>query len=206
MNAVLATNVRIFRESKHWTQHHLADAAGIQLRTVQRVEGGEGASVDTLGALASVFEVSIDFLKTDLVAVAEEFKRQEEQLHKSHYFVDVRPVTCSAHLEIIGDCDASLMHCATEDDEARDIFASLKSDLADMVDLWGDVGPNQHREWTKSAYEHVRSMNQLGLVVSVGKGNRVMRAGPGLVTFLTLHVMAWPKGSEKEVIAVPKDP
>ena len=45
MNAILAQNVRIIREAKHWTQIHLAETAGIDLRTVQRVEKGDGASL-----------------------------------------------------------------------------------------------------------------------------------------------------------------
>jgi transcriptional regulator with XRE-family HTH domain len=42
MNLVLAKNVKSFRTSKHWTQQHLAETAGILLRTVQRVEEGTG--------------------------------------------------------------------------------------------------------------------------------------------------------------------
>ena len=64
MNAVLAKNVKTIRAIKRWTQQHLADTAGILLRTVQRVEKGDGASLDTLGALANACDVSIDVLQT----------------------------------------------------------------------------------------------------------------------------------------------
>jgi transcriptional regulator with XRE-family HTH domain len=47
MNSNLANNVRTLREVKNWTQQHLADAAGILLRTVQRVEGGQGGSTES---------------------------------------------------------------------------------------------------------------------------------------------------------------
>lgn len=61
--------MKTLRGTKHWTQQHLADTAGIQLRTVQRVEKGDGASLDTLGALANAFDLSIDILRTDMQAL-----------------------------------------------------------------------------------------------------------------------------------------
>lgn len=52
--------VRTLRQARGWTQQHLADAAGLSLRTVQRTEAGEGSpSKETLLALSGVFEVSV---------------------------------------------------------------------------------------------------------------------------------------------------
>ncbi|NVJ65887.1 MAG: DUF805 domain-containing protein [Gammaproteobacteria bacterium] len=45
------------RKSKHWSQEQLADACGINLRTIQRVENTGKGSVETVRALASVFEI-----------------------------------------------------------------------------------------------------------------------------------------------------
>ena len=39
---------------------------GVSLRTVQRIESGHGASLETLKSLASVFEVSVDFLRDEI--------------------------------------------------------------------------------------------------------------------------------------------
>jgi transcriptional regulator with XRE-family HTH domain len=206
MNAVLAKNVKTIREIKHWTQQHLADTAGIVLRTVQRVEKGEGASLETLGALANAFDVSIDVLQTDMEAVVAQVRRQEEELRRTHDLVDVSPVTRSAHLEIVGGSDAYLMHCACEDDAVRDAFAELESNLKDMVDIWDDVDPLHHRDWVKGAYEQVEKLNRLDVVISVGMANRTMRVGGGTVQFRTLYVVAWPKRQEKGVIAVEKNP
>jgi transcriptional regulator with XRE-family HTH domain len=53
--------VRILREARGWTQQHLADAADLSLRTVQRVEAGEvSASKETLLALSGAFNVKLD--------------------------------------------------------------------------------------------------------------------------------------------------
>lgn len=201
MNAVLAKNVKTIRDMKHWTQQHLAETAGILLRTVQRVERGDGASLETLGALASAFDVTIDFLQTDMEA----FVKAEEELRRTHDLIEVKPVTCSSHVEAVGASDAYFMQCASEDDTVRDAFADLASNLKDMGDLWDDAAPAHHREWVKEAFEQVVALNQLGVVVSIGKGNRALRVGKGTVECRALYVIAWPKGQEKSVIAIPKD-
>ena len=45
-------NVAEARTSKNWSQFQLAEKAGIESRTVQRVEAGETGSLGTLIALA----------------------------------------------------------------------------------------------------------------------------------------------------------
>lgn len=50
--------VRQLREGRAWSQEHLAQCAGVSLRTVQRVEAEGGASHETILALASALEVT----------------------------------------------------------------------------------------------------------------------------------------------------
>jgi len=54
---VNAAYIKEQRTAKNWTQQHLADACGVSLRTVQRVERYGNASNETVSALASVFEI-----------------------------------------------------------------------------------------------------------------------------------------------------
>ncbi|WP_371398006.1 helix-turn-helix domain-containing protein [Fretibacter rubidus] len=53
------------REDRSWSQEHLAEAAGVSLRTVQRIETGDNASRDTLMALAAAFNVEVIALTID---------------------------------------------------------------------------------------------------------------------------------------------
>jgi len=55
--SALAARIRDLRLERSWSQEHLAGAAGLSLRTVQRVEGGYASSSDTLLALAAAFDV-----------------------------------------------------------------------------------------------------------------------------------------------------
>jgi transcriptional regulator with XRE-family HTH domain len=51
--------VRRLRDGRGWSQEHLAEVAGISLRTVQRIENGEKAARESLMALAAAFGVDV---------------------------------------------------------------------------------------------------------------------------------------------------
>ena len=60
-----STKIKRWREERAWSQEHLADAAGIGLRTIQRIENGEKASRETVMALAAAFGVDVLALTVD---------------------------------------------------------------------------------------------------------------------------------------------
>jgi len=57
--------IKRWREERHWSQEHLAQLAGIGLRTLQRIENGQQASSETLKALANAFNVDVGALSLD---------------------------------------------------------------------------------------------------------------------------------------------
>lgn len=72
-----AVKIRRWREERYWSQEHLADLAGIGLRTIQRIENGEPASRDSMMALAAAFEVNvIDLTFNEKRQAAEEEKQK----------------------------------------------------------------------------------------------------------------------------------
>jgi transcriptional regulator with XRE-family HTH domain len=205
MNAVLATNVRIFRRGKHWTQQHLADTAGVQLRTIQRVEEGSGASLETLGALANAFDVSIDFMQTDFEALQASVQKHDEEMRKTHHMIPVKPVDCSSDLGCLEGAEASHLYCASPDDQVQDLFAALRSYVRDIVDIWDDVDAVSQREWQRELFDQVEAIKELGCVVSVGRGVYQMAAFGKLHPMDTFYLVAWPKGKEHPMIAVPRE-
>jgi len=59
---VNAVKIKTKRTELSWTQQQLADACGVSLRTIQRVERYGNTSNETLMALASVFEIDKQLL------------------------------------------------------------------------------------------------------------------------------------------------
>ncbi|BBN83516.1 hypothetical protein PA25_35010 [Pseudoalteromonas sp. A25] len=53
------------RLSKHLTQEQLANMAGLNVRTIQRIENGQNASIESLKCLASALDVDIKQLQQE---------------------------------------------------------------------------------------------------------------------------------------------
>lgn len=55
--------IQKLRLQRGWSQEQLAEASGLSVRTVQRLERGQPASLESLNALAAVFEIDLNRLK-----------------------------------------------------------------------------------------------------------------------------------------------
>ena len=72
-----AEKIKRWREERFWSQEHLAELAGLGLRTVQRIENGDPASRDSVMALAAAFNVDVMALTVnEQTEVAEERERK----------------------------------------------------------------------------------------------------------------------------------
>jgi transcriptional regulator with XRE-family HTH domain len=61
--------VRRLREKRNWSQEQLATISGLSTRTIQRIESGNKASLESLKALASVFEIDISILQEEIIVI-----------------------------------------------------------------------------------------------------------------------------------------
>ena len=95
------------RLRKGWSQQQLAQVSGTSLRTIQRVEAGATASLETLKSLAAVFEVPLEDLQGehDMIATQNTVSPQEalamqqvSQLRGFYIHVVVYVVVCAAAL------------------------------------------------------------------------------------------------------------
>jgi transcriptional regulator with XRE-family HTH domain len=55
--------IQKLRLQRGWSQEQLAELSGLSVRTIQRLERGQAASVESLKSLASVFEIDFTALK-----------------------------------------------------------------------------------------------------------------------------------------------
>ncbi|MDG1732434.1 MAG: helix-turn-helix transcriptional regulator [Thalassotalea sp.] len=61
--------VKKLRAENNWSQEQVAVFSGLSIRTIQRVESGQSASLETLKSLASVFEVDISKLTEEIKVI-----------------------------------------------------------------------------------------------------------------------------------------
>lgn len=59
--------VRKLRIQKGWSQEQLAQFSGLSVRTIQRIERGKTAGLESLKSLAAVFEVNIQDLQQETI-------------------------------------------------------------------------------------------------------------------------------------------
>ena len=52
-------NIQQRRLEKGWSQEYLAQVSGLSVRTIQRIEGGQRAGLETLKSLAAAFETDV---------------------------------------------------------------------------------------------------------------------------------------------------
>lgn len=70
--------VKKLRHKHKWSQEQLAELCGLNVRTIQRVENGSKASIETLKCLASVFEVNISTLTEEITVIDKESESWRE--------------------------------------------------------------------------------------------------------------------------------
>jgi transcriptional regulator with XRE-family HTH domain len=76
-------NVREIKEmrlERHWSQDQLAEMSGLSIRTIQRIENGENAGLESLKALAAVFEINI--ADSDKKKEIEQVREEEAYVQK----------------------------------------------------------------------------------------------------------------------------
>jgi transcriptional regulator with XRE-family HTH domain len=63
-----SNQVKQLRLQRAWSQEQLAELAGLSVRTIQRIENGDRPGLETLSALAAVFEVNVGEITGDAPA------------------------------------------------------------------------------------------------------------------------------------------
>jgi transcriptional regulator with XRE-family HTH domain len=71
--------VRKFRLQRGWSQEQLAHFSGLSVRTIQRIERGQNAGLESLKCLAAVFEVDLSELRQETDMATDTGLTAEEQ-------------------------------------------------------------------------------------------------------------------------------
>ena len=69
-------DIKKMRLERHWSQDQLAEMSGLSIRTIQRIENGENAGLESLKSLGAVFEINI--ADSDKKKEMEQIRKEEE--------------------------------------------------------------------------------------------------------------------------------
>ncbi|MDC1161873.1 helix-turn-helix domain-containing protein [Tenacibaculum sp.] len=78
MNTINLRDIKKLRLERHWSQDQLSEMSGLSIRTIQRIENGENAGLESLKSLAAVFEINI--ADSDKKEEIEQIRKEEEYI------------------------------------------------------------------------------------------------------------------------------
>lgn len=210
--AELAATIKLLREMRQWSQEQLAEIAGLNVRTIQRVEQGVSASLDTRRALARAFDCEdIDIFNRPLaIPSEEEIKAAKEKFDRENVTVKALPLTTGRQLATLAqNCPMDMSEPAFElTREAQEAFAALVDyfrDYRDCADLYNEV---QKLDVYDEMQANIDALKALG--VSLCFAERTMAVKWGVdpdskpLPVNVLYIVGFPLGQEPEQFATPK--
>ncbi|XXD09582.1 helix-turn-helix domain-containing protein [Klebsiella sp. R445] len=87
-----SNQVKQLRLQRAWSQEQLAELTGVSVRTIQRIENGDRPALETLSALAAVFEVNVADITADAPAgnetsLDQRIEEAKARLHQESRFL-----------------------------------------------------------------------------------------------------------------------
>lgn len=167
MENVIGPNIRRYREQRPWTQAHLAEAARISERTVQRAESGELMSAETLQAIAGALDVTVDDLRR--LPNQDEIDKAKKLAERYSVVRLARIERASELCRILDSTDAMNFEWVDPQSDAEDeAAAELEQHLKDMANIWSDLEPMQRHEAAADLQSLLDRIDSLGFVVTAG--------------------------------------
>lgn len=202
----------ISRDMRKWSQETLAELSRLSVRTIQRIEKGEAASIESKRALASAFGLEdIDlFSKPVKVPTPEEIVTAKREFEDEYLTLKSTVITNGRELASLAEqMQANLFSCATE------VKGSAELELATLMDYLREYGESaeHYSETDKIAVyldfqgliDSLKASN-ISLCCALRKGifrdKSVEKSRP--LSINTLYMVAFSKGDEPETLCVEK--
>jgi len=214
--AEVAVLVRMFREIRGWTQDTLAALSGLEVRTIQRVEGGERSSKETKRAIARAFDFEdLDaFSKFQEPPSSKEAEKQRQEFERKHLILDLNPVDgrgiVSALMDLSGLGAIGHQSLAGLSRDAQDAFAVLLDYARDCMDVCDVASKTEMLGYGDEIQAHVDSLKAAGhdLFIAHRKAVMLPKSGSGEqgqnLGMEVLYLITAPVGANPGKVAVSK--
>lgn len=208
----LAALIKLFREMRQWSQEQLAAISGLNVRTIQRVEQGEPASLDTRRAVAQAFNFEdIDALsKPYTIPTVEEIKAAKETFERENVTLTATPLTTGKQLAKLAesstmDLSEPAFELTREQDEAFAALIDYFRDYRDCADLYTEAQKFEIYDEIQSCIDTLRTLG-----VSLCSAVRKIQVKWGAesdskpMPATALYIVAFPLGKEPAQFATPR--
>lgn len=204
--------IRLLRTQRQWSQEQLAGISGVNVRTVQRTERGEGAKFHTRRALAQAFELSnIDALNTPTqVPTAEENEAKQKAFERDYRTLTATKIVSARALGgLASDCHADQSWMAYDPSPAVEAaFAALLDCLRDFRNCADDVPEVDKIGMHADMQGYLNELAAHGATVLAATDDPLMRFGGALgggpVRVRILYLGLFPTTETPDSFAVPR--
>lgn len=187
MNETLAERIKKMREARGWPQEQLATVAGVNVRTIQRIESGGLASIETRNALAAAFKVDL----AELHPRTEENQQPKRPAPAERLKILSRVRSGADLLGLIGGSQASLFHNDELTNEAEvETVAEFFQTARDLGDCLADMEAGDRVRTGFSLKEQIKRLEEIGLHLFAMTEPRSLKlaTGPFSMNVLTLYL------------------
>jgi len=200
-NKRIGLNIRQRRNQRPWTQEVLADAAQVEVRTVQRAEKGVRISAESLQAIAGALDVSVE----DLRSAPGESKKEQQNVAERYKVVHLVLIErASAFRHLMTNDALSLDYVDDITDGAQELeIAGLEQLLRDCLDGWKDLEPMQRPEALQPIQHQLDKLKEFGMIVAAGTEKMQLRSASDEKPFSmdVLHILV-SKSTEPKLFLV----
>jgi transcriptional regulator with XRE-family HTH domain len=175
-------HIRELRSARAWSQEQLAQIAGINVRTIQRIEKGKPASVETLKSIASAFEIDVTRLL--------EPKKPTQRKRQEPVGEFLRRVENGTQLfAFFGATHAyQFENDELHNDAQADLVGSFLQELHDWGETWDEIEPGERVRASHDFTSRIAELEELRLWVFAGRTRRKVAAGAKPLIFDVLVV------------------
>jgi transcriptional regulator with XRE-family HTH domain len=166
MTTHYGTKTKELRVKRAWSQEQLADIAGVNVRTIQRIEHGEGASFESLKAVANAFGVNVEELLAPPPAEPQPGDKKGPQQPRVMFLGRVR--TGRELFNFVGGADAYSYENDDVDGDDVELIAQFFQDIQDWGDLWGGMEPAERVRVPRDFNPRIGELEERGLWVFAG--------------------------------------
>jgi transcriptional regulator with XRE-family HTH domain len=162
----IGSTVAMFRKMMDWKQLTLALEAGVNERTVQRIECGEKVDDGTLRKIAKAFRVPEEsFLELCYMPTGEELQARFEKTRKELMLVEAHSLSTIKDCDTILGGDGNIVDDSALPEEMADQVAALRDQLQDWGDIWSDFTNVEKLEACRSFFAEVQKIEEQGFKI-----------------------------------------
>jgi transcriptional regulator with XRE-family HTH domain len=174
-----AGKIKTLRTERAWTQEHLAEAAGIAYRTVQRIEATGRASMESIRALANAFGIdSSELLRP--VAKAAEGPTPKARSDASRFLVRIN--SGADLFAIVGGAHAGSVENEELKSEAEvELVGGFLQEMADWGEMWSELEPGERVRQNFEFTQKLKELDEAGFVVFGTREKRAVRVADSVI-------------------------